>query len=193
MTSFSDETDLFGAPPEWPAGFRYASGCLDAVRADALLNEIRRLPFEPFVFQGYVAKRRVVSFGWRYDFEGGRLVPAGTIPEFLLDTRRAAATFAGLEAEDLAHVLVTEYEPGAEIGWHKDRPQFGEVVGLSLHAPATFRLRRKTGAQWERTSVMLEPRSAYVLTGPARWQWEHSIPAVERLRYSLTFRTLRSR
>jgi alkylated DNA repair dioxygenase AlkB len=115
------------------------------------------------------------------------------IPPFLLTLRERAATFAGLAPPDLQQVLLTEYAPGAGIGWHRDRPVFAEVVGLSLLSRCVFRLRRKTGATWERTSLTLEPRSAYLLQGPSRTEWEHSIPAVEALRYSITFRSFKPR
>jgi alkylated DNA repair dioxygenase AlkB len=112
------------------------------------------------------------------------------MPDFLGAVRTRAAAFAGLPLAGLEQVLLTEYRPGAAIGWHKDRPVFGEVVGISLLSPCTFRMRRRVGERWERMSLALQPRSAYLLQGPARTDWEHSIPAVNRLRYSITFRGL---
>ena len=134
-----------------------------------------------------------MSFGWQYDFTHARLHRVEDMPEFLLSIRDRAAAFAGLAAGELQHVLLTEYGPGAPIGWHRDRGVFAEVVGISLLSPCTFRLRRKAGEKWERASVVLGPRSAYLLAGPARTEWEHSIPPVEALRYSITFRNLRDR
>jgi alkylated DNA repair dioxygenase AlkB len=113
------------------------------------------------------------------------------IPDFLLTVRETAAAFAGVRAADLQHVLVTEYSAGAGIGWHRDKAIFGDVIGISLLASCTFRLRRAAGASWERAKLTLEPRSAYLLRGPSRTEWEHSIPEVDQLRYSLTFRNLR--
>jgi alkylated DNA repair dioxygenase AlkB len=113
------------------------------------------------------------------------------IPDWLLPLRDKAGQWAGLAPERLEHVLLTEYEPGAAIGWHRDRSAFGDVVGVSLLAPARLRFRRKAGAKWERRALLVEPRSAYLLTGPARSEWEHSIPAAEALRYSITFRTMK--
>jgi alkylated DNA repair dioxygenase AlkB len=133
----------------------------------------------------------VVSFGRRYDFNEGGLKGAEEMPAFLLPVRDAAARAFGLEPSNFQQVLLTEYEPGATIGWHKDRSVFGDVIGISLLSSCTFRFRRKAGATWERLSMMLQPRSAYLLTGPARTEWEHSIPAVEQLRYSITLRTLK--
>jgi alkylated DNA repair dioxygenase AlkB len=116
------------------------------------------------------------------------------MPQFLLRARESAARLAGMSISDLQHALVTEYPPGAALGWHKDKAVFGTVVGISLLAQCKFRFRRKiAGGGWERWSILLEPRSGYVLTGPARNQWEHSIPSVQSLRYSLTFRSLSSK
>jgi alkylated DNA repair dioxygenase AlkB len=133
----------------------------------------------------------VVSFGWRYDFNGKGLQKADDMPGFLLPLRAKAAAWAGLGEGSLQHVLMTEYRPGAEIGWHKDKAVFAEVVGISLVSACRFRFRRKAGQKWERAVIELAPRSAYLLTGPARSEWEHSIPAGEGLRYSITFRNFR--
>lgn len=119
------------------------------------------------------------------------LQQAEQIPTFLLALRKRAAKFAGLTAESLQHVLVTEYPLGAAIGWHRDRPDFEDVIGISLGTPCLFRFRRKAGPRWERASIQLQPGSAYVLRGTARWEWQHSIPPVDKLRYSVTFRSLR--
>jgi alkylated DNA repair dioxygenase AlkB len=147
---------------------------------------------KPFEFRGFLGKRRVASFGWRYDFNGRGLERAGEIPPYLHDLRESAAALAGAPPEALEHVLVTEYQPGAAIGWHRDRAEFGDVVGVSLLSPCLFRLRRRSGAGWERAAFTAEPRSAYLLSGPARYEWEHSIPPVEALRWSVTFRRLRA-
>jgi alkylated DNA repair dioxygenase AlkB len=137
-------------------------------------------------------KRRVVSFGWRYDFNEAKLQQAQPIPDFLLPLRQNAGHFAGVDPGTLEHVLVTEYGPGAAIGWHRDRPIFADVIGVSLLSACTFRFRKQTGTGWQRSSVRLAPRSAYLLRGPARTDWEHSIPGVESLRYSITFRDFRA-
>ncbi|HEX2216820.1 MAG TPA: alpha-ketoglutarate-dependent dioxygenase AlkB [Xanthobacteraceae bacterium] len=179
--------------PSLPEGLKYQADFLTRAEEDALVQEFATLPFKPFEFQGFVGKRRVLSYGWRYDFNGGGLQKIEDMPAFLLPVRAKAGAFAGITASDLPHVLLTEYPPGATIGWHKDRGVFGRVVGISLLAPCVFRLRRKAGAKWERASFTAAPRSAYLLDGPARTQWEHSIPAVQALRYSITFRTLKER
>lgn len=184
---------LFEQPQKFPDGFRYQPGILSPSEERTLVSHISGLPFKAFEFQGFRGKRRIVSFGWRYDFNGGGLQRTEDIPAFLLPLLQRAATFARMSPERLQQVLVTEYSPGAGIGWHKDRPVFGEVVGISLLSPCTFRLRRKRGNGWERISAEAEPRSAYLLTGPARTEWEHSIPAVDQLRYSVTFRNFKDK
>jgi alkylated DNA repair dioxygenase AlkB len=191
-----EQISLFGDPPEAPAfpdGFAYEPELITPAHEAKLLEDIRELPFREFEFQGFTGKRRVVSFGWRYDFNTHRLEPADPIPDFLSDVRQSAAQFAALDAAALEQALVTEYSAGAAIGWHRDRPVFGDVIGISLLSPCTFRLRRQAGEGWERVSLTAEPRSVYLLRGAVRTEWEHSIPAVETLRYSITFRTRRSR
>lgn len=195
----ASQLDIFGgaggsrkSAADLPEGFRYKPELIGTADEAALLARVRELPFREFEFHGYTGKRRTVSFGWHYDFSGHQLRKADDIPNFLRDLRPAAAAFAGMEHEELQHVLVTEYGPRAGIGWHRDKAVFGETVGVSLLSPCVLRLRRKVGEKrWERANVEAEPRSAYLMTGPARWEWEHSILRVEALRYSITFRNLR--
>jgi alkylated DNA repair dioxygenase AlkB len=187
----SDQLSLFKPRPRLPEGFKYEREVISADDEQALLHHIKDLPFKDFEFHGFVGKRRVVSFGWQYDFNDRVLREADDIPPFLLPLRGVAAAFATMEPAQFQHVLVTEYGPGAAIGWHRDKAMFGEIVGISLLSPCTFRLRRKLGASWERASVTAEPRSAYLLSGPSRTEWEHSVPAVDSLRYSITFRNFR--
>jgi alkylated DNA repair dioxygenase AlkB len=187
----SSQLKLFKESAALPDGFRYQPELLTDGEEAALLAKLPPLPFKEFEFHGFLGKRRVVSFGWRYDFSQAKLMHAEPLPEFLLPLRDKAAQFARLSAENLAHALVTEYTPGAAIGWHKDRRDFGDVIGISLASPTTFRFRRKTGRTWQRASLTLEPRSAYLMHGASRSEWEHSIPPVDALRYSITFRSLR--
>ena len=172
-------------------GFRYQPELIAPEDEAALVARVRELPFKELEFHGYLGKRRVVSFGWHYDFSGSRLRKAEDIPEFLLPLRVSAASFASVEPETFQHVLVTEYAPGAGIGWHRDKAVFGEVVGVSLLAPCVLRFRKKVDGKWERVNVRTEPRSAYHLSGPARLVWQHSILRVDTLRYSITFRNVR--
>jgi alkylated DNA repair dioxygenase AlkB len=176
---------------EIPDGFMYQAKMISADEERELVRQIETLPFKEFEFHGFLGKRRVVSFGWRYDFNDRELQKADDIPPFLRPLRQRAAAFAGLAPSGLQHVLVTEYSAGAAIGWHKDKAVFAEVVGISLVSPCRFRFRRKHADKWERAAFIAEPRSAYLLAGPARMEWEHSIPAVDQLRYSITFRNFR--
>jgi alkylated DNA repair dioxygenase AlkB len=185
------ELDLLGAGPSLPEGFRYQSEVLSREIEASLLENFRELPFKEFQFHGYVGKRRVVSYGWQYDFTEERLRKTEDIPDFLLPVREIAAGFASVKPTDLHHVLVTEYSPGSAIGWHRDKAVFGDVIGISLLSSCNFRLRRKVGKTWQRASIIAEPRSAYLMRGPSRTEWEHSIPAVESLRYSITLRNFR--
>jgi alkylated DNA repair dioxygenase AlkB len=174
-----------------PQGFQYRNDVLSPDQERALIASLERLPFREFEFRGFLGKRRTVSFGWRYDFNVRELQEAAEIPTFLLALRQKAAEFAGLAEDRLQHTLVTEYAPGAAIGWHRDRPEFEDVIGISLGSPCLFRFRRKQDTRWERVSIELQPRSAYLLRGAVRWDWQHSIPPVDTLRYSITFRSLR--
>jgi alkylated DNA repair dioxygenase AlkB len=189
---FAGAGDARAAPPNLPQGFRYRPDLIGAADERALLARVRALPFREFEFHGYTGKRRVVSFGWRYDFSARHLLKADDIPDYLTELRAASAAFAGLEPGEFRHALVTEYGPGAGIGWHRDKAVFGDVVGVSLLSPCALRMRRAAGLKrWERARLLAEPRSAYLLAGPARTEWEHSIPALDATRYSITFRSLR--
>jgi alkylated DNA repair dioxygenase AlkB len=186
------QASLFESEPSGLEGFVYRAEFLSADEEARLAAWLATLPFAPFLFQGYEARRRVVSFGWKYDFSRSHLEKADDIPVELLAVRARAADLAGLKPEDLQQVLLNEYLPGAPIGWHRDRPVFAKVVGISLLAPCSFRFRRRVGAAFERKTLTLAPRSAYVLSGPARTDWEHSIPPVSEHRYSITFRNFKA-
>jgi len=175
----------------FPEGFAYRDELLSSDQERTLVERFAQLHFKEFEFRGFLGKRRIVSFGWRYDFNTRELQKAEEIPDFLLELRIPAAEFAHLDSNQLQQVLVTEYAPSAGIGWHRDRPEFKDVVGVSLRSPCLFRLRRKKDIRWERASIELQPRSAYLLRGPARTDWQHSIPPIDDLRYSVTFRSLR--
>jgi alkylated DNA repair dioxygenase AlkB len=178
--------------PTLPSGFAYRPEFLSPEEQARLAAWLATLPFEAFQFRGYEGKRRVVSFGWKYDFTRSHLIRADDMPAELLGVRERAAAFVDLKAEDLQQCLLNEYLPGAPIGWHSDRPMFEKVVGISLLAPCNFRLRHAVGDRFERTAVQLEPRSIYAMTGEARTAWEHSIPPVKAHRYSITFRNFRA-
>jgi alkylated DNA repair dioxygenase AlkB len=185
------QLSLFRAGATLPEGFQYRPELVSPKEEQDLLERVRTLPLKEFEFQGYVGKRRVMSYGWQYDFNDRMLRRTEDIPSWLLPLRELAAGFAGMAPDQLQQVLVIEYDIGAAIGWHRDKAMFGEVIGISLLSSCRFRLRRKAGSTWERASLIAQPRSAYLLSGPSRTEWEHSIPAVDALRYSITFRNFR--
>jgi alkylated DNA repair dioxygenase AlkB len=189
VSNASQTLDLFG-DDALPEGFKYLSDFMSREEEQSLLRHIMPLPFREFEFQGFTGKRRVFSFGWRYDFNGGGLSKSEQMPEFLAGIRARAENFAEIPPGTLHQVLITEYTPSAAIGWHKDRSVFGDVVGISILSACTFRLRLRTGHRWLRRNLTVEPRSVYLLRGPARSEWEHSIPGVQSLRYSITFRNV---
>jgi alkylated DNA repair dioxygenase AlkB len=172
-----------------PAGFDYRPDAISQHEERDLVDRFEALPFEPFEFHGYRGKRRIVSYGWRYDYAGRRLRGSDPIPGFLLPLRGRAASLAALPADGLTQVLVTEYAPGAGIGWHRDKAIFEDVLAVSFVSPCRLRLRRKEGAAWRRWSLEIAPRSLYLLRGPSRREWQHSVPPVAALRYSVTFRS----
>jgi alkylated DNA repair dioxygenase AlkB len=201
-----DEPGLFDSAPAPPAptrpsarrpaaslpeGFKYQAEFITPDEEHDLVRHVETLPLQEFQFHGFTGKRRVVSFGWRYDFNDRALQKADDIPPVLQPLRARAAVFAGLSPAAFQHVLVTEYAPGAAIGWHRDKAVFAEVVGVSLLSSCRFRFRRQHGDKWQRAAIDLAPRSMYLLAGPSRTECEHSIPAVEQLRYSITFRNFR--
>jgi alkylated DNA repair dioxygenase AlkB len=182
-------SQLSASAPTAPMGFAYHPDVFTDAEERSWIETLQGLPFKPFEFHGYLGKRRIVSFGWRYDYAGRALRPSEPMPAFLLPLRERAAAVAGLDVERLQQALVTEYEAGVTIGWHRDKPMFEEVVALSFLSSCRLRLRRRHGGGWQRWAAEIAPRSLYRLSGPARHEWEHSIPPVESLRYSVTFRT----
>ena len=181
------QNDLFGGAV-LPDGFAYREAVLSEAEAAATVRNFEALPFKPFEFHGYLGNRRVVSFGWRYDYSGRALRDSMPLPEFLLEMRDIAAEFADIPALSLQQALVTEYAPGAGIGWHRDKPMFEDVIAFSFLSACGLRFRRKSQNGWERAVVSVAPRSIYLLRGPARSEWYHSIPPMKTLRYSVTFR-----
>jgi alkylated DNA repair dioxygenase AlkB len=174
-----------------PEGLEYRAELVSPDEEAELLEHFRELDFREYEFHGYLGKRRVVSFGLHYDTNESAVPTTEDIPGFLLPLRRKAADFAKLAPSELQQALVTEYTPGAAIGWHRDRPAYRDVIGVSFSSSCRFRFRRKRGGSWERASLIVEPRSVYLLRGPARTEWQHSIPPAESLRYSVTFRSMR--
>jgi alkylated DNA repair dioxygenase AlkB len=176
--------------PSMPSGFRYQDDIISKAEEATLVASLVTLELKPFEFHGHVGNRRVTSFGLRYDYARRTVEPTERFPLFIEELRRKAAAFAGRNVNEIQQGGINEYPPGAGIGWHKDKPQFGVIVGVSLLATAIMRLRLPTGTSWIRKSQVLQLRSIYILEGEARTSWEHSIPPVDSLRYSFTFRTL---
>jgi alkylated DNA repair dioxygenase AlkB len=187
----SGQLSLLEPSPSLPEGLAYRAELVSPGEEAELLEHFRELDFREYEFHGYLGKRRVVSFGLHYDTNESTVRNTEDIPGFLLTLRQKAAAFAGLAPSELQQALVTEYTLGAAIGWHRDRPAYRDIIGVSFSSSCRFRLRRKRGSGWERASLLVEPRSVYLLRGPARTEWQHSIPPAERLRYSVTFRSLR--
>ncbi|MFL6746605.1 MAG: alpha-ketoglutarate-dependent dioxygenase AlkB [Sphingomicrobium sp.] len=172
------------------AGLEYRPEFVSEAEERALIGRIETLDVAPFRFHGWLGNRKTKSFGWRYDFDDASFTPTEPIPAWLEPLRDRAAALAGVEPGEIHHALVARYDPGAGIGWHKDRDVFERVVGVSLNTPATLRFRQRTANGFRRANVEVEPRSAYLLSGPSRWEWEHRIVPGEQLRFSITFRTL---
>jgi alkylated DNA repair dioxygenase AlkB len=188
MNPIPGQPDLFDEPRL--AGLHQAGEFITRGEEQMLIASIDAAELAPFRFHGWLGKRLTASYGWRYDFDDASFAPAEPIPDWLLPFRAKAAGFACLEPGELVQALLLRYDPGAGIGWHRDRPVFEHVIGTSLGAPATMRFRRRKPGGFDRASVPLASRSIYHLTGEARHKWEHSIASMEVTRWSITFRSL---
>lgn len=180
-------TDLFDMPPI--PGLHSRADFLTPAEEGAAIAAIGAIELTPFQFQQWTGKRLTHSFGWQYDFQSGELGRGAPMPDWLLPIRDRAAAAAGLTPDALVQALLLRYDPGAGIGWHRDRPIYDQIVGISLGAPATMRFRRKEGERWRRVNVPLEPRGLYHLSGEVRHDWEHSIAPMNETRWSITFRS----
>jgi alkylated DNA repair protein (DNA oxidative demethylase) len=182
--------DLFGMPVL--PGLALASDFVSAAEEQALIAAIDGVDLSPYRFQGWTGKRLTASFGWAYDSDAGRLRRGDPVPDWLLPFRDRAADFAGVAPDEVVQALLIRYDSGVGIGWHKDRPPFEDVVGVSLGSATAMRFRRRRGGGFERTTVPLERRGAYRLSGEVRHGWEHSIAEHEHTRWSVTFRSVRA-
>jgi alkylated DNA repair dioxygenase AlkB len=179
---------------ELPEGLRYLPGFLSEEEERVLVDELSRLSFREIHMHGVVAKRTVAHYGWDYGYESWRLTPAPPVPPFLEPVRARCAAAAGLEPGALEELLVSRYPPGSGIGWHRDAPMFGPcVIGVSLLGASRMRFRREVGGAYETAVLELAPRSAYVMAGASRTVWQHTLSPVKTLRYSLSFRTVKTR
>ncbi|RTQ36769.1 alpha-ketoglutarate-dependent dioxygenase AlkB [Variovorax sp. NFACC27] len=190
------QPDLFGeAPVAAIEGLRYESGFLSREEEAGLLRIVQALPLKEMRYKEYTARRRGTSFGGSYDFDTNRLKPGAPLPEALHPLRAKAAAWAGMAPEELTHMLIAEYRPGTPLGWHRDVPDFEDIIGVSLQDDAVMQFRpyvRGAPASGPATlEFLIEPRSVYLLRGPARWEWQHAIAPTKALRYSITLRTRR--
>ena len=185
------QAQLFAASPAAPPGFTYGRQFLSVAQEAQLLEVIRTLPFEEAQYKEWRARRRIVSYGGRYDFTQQELTQAPPIPQFLQPLRAQLATWADIPEERIQHAMIAEYRPATPLGWHRDVPQFEDVMGVSLLGHARLRFRPWPPAPGQRATwkIDLEPRSAYLVRGVARWQWQHAVSPTRELRYSITFRT----
>lgn len=174
-----------------PDGLHYAAGFIDEAEELTLLRHIEALTFDAVVMRGVTAKRTVKHFGLNYGYESWTVEETEPLPAFLEPLRHKVAAAMAVEPHDLREILVSRYEKGAGIGWHRDAPMFGIIGGVSLGAACVLRFRNPKVQPIERYNLLAEARSLYILTGNARWQWQHSIDASPALRHSITFRTMR--
>jgi alkylated DNA repair dioxygenase AlkB len=182
---------LFPDQDAGPAGLRYQPEFVSETAESELIARISELPLQPFEFGAFEGRRRVASFGFRYDYALRKLQEADQIPGWLASIIPSVENFGELPEGSARQILCTEYDVGVGIGWHRDKPHFDKIFGLSLGAACKFRFRRAAGDKWQRFTLPAEPRSLYMMSGDSRQAWEHSIPAVEQRRYSITFRTMR--
>lgn len=201
MPRATHQAKLFDTGTSLPNGFVYRPDFLTTAEEAELLSWFLDLPFERSLSaEGYEAKRRIVNFGWSYDFATGVLIPGPALPRFLQPIARKIAKWLDIPKTHVAEALISEYEPGAAIGWHRDNEGFESIIGISLSGWATLRLRPleslrgkfrgESRSPKEVTSLEVEPRSAYLMQKDSRWKYQHSIPKLKALRYSITFRTL---
>jgi alkylated DNA repair protein (DNA oxidative demethylase) len=176
-----------------PSGLVYQPDFITEAEERQVLDVLEAMEFHTITMHGQTARRTVRHFGLDYGYESWKLEPTEPLPRELGWLQRRAGALAELDPEDFAQILVSRYPPGATIGWHRDAPMFGpKVVGISLAAACRMRFQRGKGDARQVAEIALEPRSAYVLAGAARFAWQHSIPPTKALRYSITFRTLKT-
>jgi len=193
-TTTAEQQPLFDGVQAGPPGLRYERDFIGADEERQLLDAIQSLPLHEADYRGYTAKRRIVSYGAGYDFDANELRPAPAVPQFLWPLRAKVAQRVGVIAEGITHALVTEYQPGTQLGWHRDVPDFALVAGVSLGSACRMRFRPYPPRRGDPVYVLqLAPRSMYVLADAARWNWQHCIAPTPGLRYSITLRTLAAR
>lgn len=192
MAGLPEQLHLFADSLPRPEGLSYRDDFITPAEERELMAHIAALPLQPFQFGAFEGKRRVISFGFGYDYTAQRLHAAKPIPDWLAAIVAKVEAFGGAQTR-IAQASCIEYDVGVGIGWHRDKPQFDRVFGLSLGSPCKFRFRRPAGEKWQRFTLEAQPRSIYLMTGASRHVWEHSIPGVEAPRYSITLRTMAER
>ena len=197
MPKANGDRTLFDVPAQVPDGFIYREDFISAAEEQELIRDIRKVQLEPFKYYQFTGKRRTVSFGWQYEFGTNEITAAPEIPSFLLPLRTRAGNAFAIEPNSLVQTSIIEYSTGSPIGWHRDIPQFGVVVGISLGAACRMRFRKYSRVRSKKLdrdevlSIELQPRSTYLMSGASRESWQHSIPPVKELRYAIMMRTLR--
>ena len=190
---------LFGVRVQVPEGFIYREDFISEAEEQKLIRETQKLQLEPFKYYQFTGKRRTASFGWQYEFGTSEITAAPEIPPFLLPMRTRAGNVFDIDPNTLVQTSIIEYSTGSPIGWHRDIPQFGVVVGISLGAPCRMRFRKYSRVRPKKLnrdeilSIDLQPRSIYLMSGASREIWQHSIPPVRELRYAIMMRTLRDK
>jgi alkylated DNA repair dioxygenase AlkB len=199
MPRVNRDLSLFEVAAKVPAGFIYHQNFISETEEDEFIREIQKLQLTPFKYYQFTGKRRTASFGWQYEFDSSEITTAPDMPAFLLSVRTRAGNFFNIDPNSLVQMSIIEYTTGSPIGWHRDVPHFGVVVGISLGAACRMRFRKynrarsKTSNRDEILSIELQPRSIYLMSGPSRESWQHSIPPVKELRYAIMMRTLRAK
>ena len=197
MAGVNRDLSLFEVAAKVPDGFIYRRDFLSEAEEHELIQEIQKLQLTPFKYYQFTGKRRTASFGWQYEFGKSEITSAPDMPAFLLPVRTRAGKFFNIEPDSLTQMSIIEYSTGSPIGWHRDIPQFGVVVGISLGAACRMRFRKydrgrsKNSNRAEILSIELQPRSIYLMSGASRETWQHSIPPVKELRYAIMMRTVR--
>jgi len=197
MPRVDRDPSLFEVPAKVPDGFIYHQNFIPEVEEHELIREIQEIHLKPFKYYQFTGKRRTASFGWQYEFGKSEITTAPDMPVFLLPVRTRAGKLFGIDPNSLIQTSIIEYSTGSPIGWHRDIPHFGVAVGISLGAACRMRFRKyhrdrsKNSNRDEILSIELQPRSIYLMSGASREIWQHSIPPVKDLRYSIMLRTLR--
>lgn len=199
MPNENGDLSLFDSSAQVPDGFIYRENFISAAEEQELIQEIQAIHLEPFKYYQFTGKRRTASFGWQYEFGASEITAAPELPPFLLSVRTRTGHVFDIDPDTLIQASIIEYSTGSPIGWHRDIPHFGVVIGISLGAACRMRFRKysrirtKMRNRDEVLSIELQPRSIYLMSGAARESWQHSIPPLKELRYAIMMRTLRAK